>query len=143
MKITLPLSITIPRKTKADKVFALNLNVYRNAHHMTLNQSKIIFKGVLERLIAKCDITIPPLPHCCTYTIFPANGRVFDLGNVCSIIQKYTEDALQELGIIENDNYKHIRSVRYEFGSIDKENPRCELEITTDKTLCNVRTLDG
>jgi len=141
MKITLPLSITIPRKTKADKVFVLNLNVYRNAHHMVMNQAKILWKGIVEAAVNTSVGVVPDRPYRFTYTVYAGNGRKFDVGNVCPAIQKFTDDALIELGIIQDDNYKIIPLIEYRFGGIDKENPRCELEITTDKTLCNVRTL--
>jgi hypothetical protein len=128
--LALPLSVTIPRKTKEDKIFALNLNTFRNAHHMTMNQAKVRWKDVVCMAVQE-DLggLIPSPPYLFTYTVFPSTGRVFDLANVCAAIQKFTDDALQELGVIENDNYKHIRAVRYEFGGIDKERPRCELRI--------------
>ena len=130
MKIILPLSITLPRKIKADKVFYLNLNIYRNSNHMTLNHAKIAWKEiVLRNEIILVEHPSPPLHF--IYTIFPGSGRKFDLGNVCSIIQKFTDDALIEYGMISDDSYKIIPQVSYRIGHIDKENPRCELEIKT------------
>ena len=139
MKITLPLSIVIPRKTKEDKVFALNLNVYRNAHHFVMNTAKTMWLDIVLHAHIEGGEVEPPYKF--TYTVYPENKRKFDLGNVCPAIQKFTDDALIELGIISDDNYKVIPLIEYRFGGIDKDNPRCELEITTDKTLCNVRTL--
>jgi hypothetical protein len=130
MILSLPLSVTIPRKTKEDKVFTLNLNVYRNAHHMTMNQAKILWKDTVERLLIGKPLDMPEPPYLFTYRVFPANNRVFDLGNVLPAVQKFTDDALQDLCIIRNDNYKFIRAVDYRFGRVDKENPRIELEIT-------------
>lgn len=68
-------------------------------------------------------------PYVFIYTIYPNSNRKFDLGNVCSIIQKFTDDALIELGIITDDSYKIIPNINYRFGGVDKENPRAELEI--------------
>ncbi len=135
MILSLPLSVTIPRKTKEDKVFTLNLNVYRNAHHMTMNQAKVRWKDVVADTLPGVWIKGEDTPDCdppylFTYTVFPATGRIFDISNVCAAIDKFTCDALQELGVIENDNYKFIRAVDYRFGRVDKENPRIELEIT-------------
>jgi hypothetical protein len=138
MKIILPLSVTLPRKTKADKVFPLNLNIYRNAHYTVLNAAKIAYKGVVkERLDAiaignlaghlKWEPTSTPVRF--TYTIFPGSNRAFDLANVCAIVQKFTDDALIELGVIKDDNYKIVRSIDYRFGAVDKLNPRAELDI--------------
>lgn len=129
MSLSIPLSVMIPRKTREDKEVKLNLNIYRNAHHYTLNQAKIELKSHVEQNIcAKTEIGAGPWEF--TYTIFPATGRAFDLGNVGSIVQKFTDDALVELGIIKDDNYKIVRRVVYAFGGIDKENPRAELTVS-------------
>ena len=130
--IRLPLEVWIPRKTGEDKRIALNLNIYRNAHHYTLNKAKEIMKEVVIQEINR-DMTPPVLgkgPWQFTYTIFPATGRAFDLGNVCSIVQKFTDDALVECGVLIDDNYKIVRRCIYAFGGIDKEDPRAELTIT-------------
>lgn len=127
MKIILPFSVVMPRKTKDDKVFMLNLNIYRNSHHMTLNQSKVLWKEIVKASV-KENLTTPP-PYSFTYTAYPSTNRKFDLGNVLPIIQKYTDDALIEMGIITDDSYKVIPKIHYYFGGVDKENPRVELEI--------------
>ncbi len=136
MKIILPLSVNIPRKTKEDKVFILNLNIYRNSHHFTLNAAKIIWKENLRLALYEGNRPAPDKamdnikpPFHFTYTIYQSSGRAFDVSNVCSIIDKFTADALQEFGIIPNDNYKYIPIITYRFGGVDKENPRAELEI--------------
>ena len=135
-KIILPLSVTLPRKTKADKVWHLGLNQYRNTHHMTLNQAKIAYKDNLRLAMYEggqrsketiLDAISPPYRF--IYTIFPASGRRFDLANVLSIVDKFTCDPLVEFGIITDDSYKIIPAIDYRFGCIDKECPRVELEI--------------
>ena len=128
MAVILPLSVTLPRKTKADKVFTLNLNIYRNCHHMTLNQAKIAWKGIVAQSTAGM-VNVDSGPFKFVYTVFPATGRKFDLANVLSIVQKFTDDALQEFGFITDDSYKVIPIIVYKFGGVDKEKPRVELEI--------------
>ena len=127
--ISLPLVIFIPRKTKEDKLFALNLNNYRNAHHFTMNNAKKIMKEIVERIVE--GVIFPDPPYIFSYTIYPESARKFDLGNVAPGIQKFTDDALVELGKIKDDNYKIIQEVHYYFGGIDKENPRADLNIQT------------
>jgi hypothetical protein len=68
-------------------------------------------------------------PYSFTYTVYPGNNRAFDLGNVLPIIQKFTDDALIELGVITDDNFKVVRQVNYNFGQVDKGQPRAELLI--------------
>ena len=128
MKIILPLSVTLPRKTKDDKVFTLNLNIYRNCHHFVLNQAKIAWKDIVKQSMPQ-NMIVDCSPFKFVYTVFPNSGRKFDLANVLSIVQKFTDDALIEFGVIPDDNYKVIPIIVYKFGKVDKENPRVELEI--------------
>lgn len=125
-KIDLPLFVMLPRKTKKDKRIALNLNIYRNLHHMSLNQSKIAFKmavlGKLTSLPSMDKITLE-------YALYPKTKRLVDVANVCSIVDKYFCDALVETGKLPDDNYKHLASVVYRFGEVDPINPRCEVLI--------------
>jgi hypothetical protein len=136
MKIILPLTVTLPRKTKADKVFALNLNVYRNSHHFILNAAKVAWKGIVEWEVIRLGTMDPPPqvglippPYHFTYTVYPGSNRKFDLANVLPIVQKFTDDALIEMGVIPDDSYKIIPVIDYRFGGVDRENPRVELEI--------------
>jgi len=135
-KLTLPLIVILPRVKVADKIFILNLNNYRNTHHMTLNQAKVKYKEmVYGAMLTDSGKYIPPAiglpPYLFTYTVFPGSMRTFDVNNVCSIIDKFAADALQELGVIKNDNFKFIPRSVFEYGSVDKDNPRCELVITS------------
>lgn len=132
MKVSLPLDIILPRKRTVDKKFILNLNDYRNTHYHTLDDAKKIYKEhVQARLIdarVKGTGDVEP-PYHFIYTVFPKTKRDFDLGNVLSIVQKFTDDALIDLGLIEDDNHRIINLITYRFGEVDKENPRVELEI--------------
>ena len=89
MKLILPLSVTMPRKTKDDRVWILNLNSYRNTHFQILNKAKGLYA---EELAKSCIPVIyreyyPPPPYRFVYTVFPSSGRKFDLANVLPIIQ--------------------------------------------------------
>jgi hypothetical protein len=68
-------------------------------------------------------------PYHFTYVAYPSSNRKFDLANVLSVVQKFTDDALIELGIIPDDCYKVIPEITYKFGGVDKVNPRAELVI--------------
>ena len=135
MKIMLPLSVLLPRKKEARK-FVLNLNIYRNTHYLVLNQAKRLYKEKVEQVykewLSESDNNYywKSPPFIFTYTVYPANNRAFDLANVLPIVQKFTDDALIELGIIKDDNHKIVSAVNYRFGKVDKGNPRVELEIS-------------
>ena len=117
-----------PLKVKASKKkdFRLNLNEYRNTYFRTLNTCKINYKQDM-----KSQIAIGPNYNkvACIYTVYPKTRRNFDLGNICCIHQKFFEDALVELGKLDDDNYSKIPLVIYRYGEIDTENPRVEIEV--------------
>lgn len=120
--ISLPLSIAVSGKTN----FALNLNQYRNAHHMTLNRAKVLFKA----LVAQDVLALPAMERVkLVYTVFPKTATLFDVGNVCSVVDKFFSDALVELGRLPDDNYRYLAQVTYRFGEIDRINPRVEVQI--------------
>lgn len=131
MKISLPLEVYIPRSRTVDKKFILNLNNYRNTYYMTLNQAKVAFKDEVWASVVGKNGTLnkPTPPLSFNYTLYPKTARKCDLGNVLSIVQKFTDDALTELGIIPDDNYEVINTVSYTIGHVDRDNPRVELEI--------------
>jgi hypothetical protein len=90
-----------------NKVFALNLNTYRNAHFQTLNNAKKNFKILLyntypEILLIRAKSVIVQ------YKITPHNKRLFDTQNIISIVDKFFLDALVEAGTIPDDNYKIV-----------------------------------
>lgn len=125
-----------PLKVLATKLksWILNLNQYRNTHFRTLNTVKINYKECMRSQIA----TGPKYNRIATiYTVYPPNKRLFDIGNVCCIHQKFFEDALVELGKLPDDNYNYIPTVIYQFGGIDTNNPRVEIEVIElgDKVL--------
>lgn len=64
-----------------------------------------------------------------TYTLYPGNKRLCDLDNILSIIAKYFQDTLVELGKLPEDNYLFIPETLFRFGVIDKNNPHCKIKI--------------
>lgn len=123
-KISLPIRVPVSKKS----YFALNLNVYRNAHYITLNNAKVAFKEMIFPFLG----SIPDMKNCSLeYVLYPKTNRLCDVSNVCSIVDKFFCDALVEAGKIEDDNYTFIKSVTYRFGSVDKDNPRVDVYINS------------
>lgn len=112
-----------------NKKFALNLNVYRNAHYQILNKAKIIFKNQLlanypeikkiKGLTGKVRVN---------YNIIPNNKRKFDTMNVISIVDKFFLDALVEFGCIPDDNYNYVLYDKI-FTSIPQNNENKKIKI--------------
>ena len=126
LTFTSPLSVIVGKKK-----YPLNLNTYRNIHYRVNNFCKIAYKKIMrEQLVDVKKLPKPPVKI--TYTLYPANNRLCDLGNVCCVIEKYFEDAITEYGVLEDDNYKFINNIEYIFGGIDKQNPRCIIEIESE-----------
>lgn len=123
MKLIAPLRIQVSKK----KHFALNLNVFRNSHYMTLNKAKVNFKATMTEQINQ----LPELNRITVhYVLYPKTKRRTDLGNVISVVKKFLEDALVELGKLPDDDYTHIIGSSESFGAVDKHNPRVEIIIT-------------
>lgn len=127
--LSLPLEVTYYKaKTSRgkDKKFILNLNNYRNAHHRILSLAKVAYSNLIKSLVPegiqvdRCRLR---------YIYYPKTRRRYDVSNPCSVIDKFVCDTLTELGVWPDDSSEFVRGVAYIPGEVDKENPRCELEI--------------
>lgn len=127
MSLSLPHKLTLGfTKDGKENVFYLNLNQYRNAHYHILNKAKIIFKENVAKGIA----SLPRLNKIeLVYKLYPKSHRAMDVANICSVVDKFFCDALVELGKLDDDCYKFIGKVQYEFGEVDKMNPRVDVHI--------------
>lgn len=127
MLISLPYKVSLGfDKHGKDKSFYLNLNQYRNAHYHVLNKAKVVFKEQMTKAIQ----ALPKLNKIeIKYTLYPASARDMDVSNTCSIVDKFFCDALVELSKLTDDNYKYLVKTSYEFGEIDRMNPRVDAEI--------------
>lgn len=100
MKFNAPLYVDLPRKRKAKRVM-LNLNVYRNLHHITNNQAKVAF---CEAMKAQLLGVVLDVPISLSYVIYKPSNRIQDTMNVGSVVDKFFCDALAHYGCIPNDN---------------------------------------
>jgi len=125
VKFNLPLYVMLPRKTIKDKKFILNLNTYRNTHQMILGQAKHIYADIVKGIA-------PPVYFNCakvTMTYYHGNKRRVDKSNPLSVIEKFMCDALTDIGYWEDDDSMHVPITVFKWGGVDKDNPRCEVEI--------------
>lgn len=131
INLSSPISITLPRKTKKDKVCYLNLNNYRNWNFIISNQLKKEYKKIISEILSSIELSINTFDKCqIVYTFFSKNRIRKDIANCCAVIDKFFTDALVELGYLQDDSTDFIDCVVYRFGGIDKENPRCDITIT-------------
>lgn len=121
-KLIAPLRV---HKSK-NKLFSLNLNAYRNENRFALDNAKVNFKKVMEEQISE----LPEFTKVhITYVFYPGTKHLSDIGNTCSIVDKFFADALVELGKLPDDNYLYIPELVFRFGAVDQKNPRVEIFI--------------
>ena len=128
-------TFTIPTKQKK----LPSLNDYIRAERVRINtkHGKFLTKGALmkkewqdfisvyiRRDLKHLIIKNPVVIH---YHYFEADSRR-DIGNIHAPCQKFVEDALQDCGVIANDNQKCVVGFTAHFG-IDRENPRVVVEL--------------
>lgn len=124
--LSAPLVVSTTKSHTAKGMFILNLNNYRNAPFMKLNAAKIAYKLSMTEQIQALPVMDKLRVR---YTMYPKTHRLTDTANVCSIHEKFFMDALVTLGKLPEDNYKHCLESAYIFGSVDKSNPRVDIEL--------------
>ena len=123
-----PFAIHIPRKTKADKRYPLNMNHYRNAHFHENASAKKIFTGmVAEQLKGK----VLQVPVDVTYKVYKPTARRLDKMNVASITSKFLLDAMSEFGVIPDDNDDFVKDELIRDSVKDKDHPRVMVKFKT------------
>lgn len=124
--VQLPVVVILPRKTKGDRLWYVNLNNYRNAPFHLLSDVKIRFKEAVADQVNK----LPTMNQVAiSYHLFPGSARLTDVANVCSVADKFFSDALVELGKLPDDNYTFLLGTQYLFGAVDRKNPRVEAHL--------------
>ena len=121
-----PIYLTIPRKTKKDKVYSLNLNTYRNLHFIVNNQLKEIYE---QQMYEKLKNVYFNNPVRLTFVLYKRDRRIIDRSNFLCIVEKFFCDCLTKFSCIPDDNDKYIVSTIYKTGGIDPKNPRVEIQI--------------
>lgn len=124
MLVTLPIYWEQPFKTKPSKVWLCGMNNYRNWHHQTSSKWKREFHQIVKDQIL-LGVTFTKF----TLDIKLYYKRSCDPSNIVPLMEKVFLDALQEYGVIPEDNINHHISTTWTVIAQDKENPRCEITI--------------
>ena len=124
ISLELPIYYTFERKTKKDNKILVGMNWYRNAHYRNSNlvkqhYHKLIYSKVTQSQKLKDKYMV-------SYMLYPSNSNC-DLMNVVSVIDKFLNDALQDSGVIVNDNIKFYKHMIATAKEVDKLNPRIEI----------------
>jgi len=125
-RFVLPTEITLPRKKTKDKVFHLNLNDFRNTHYQTLSQAKRAFSPiVIPGYFTAEKIRI-------TYHIEKRTKRLYDIGNIFAIVDKFFLDWLVHNGYLPDDNLHHVS-----YGAITGEN-----DCKVNQVICHIEIIE-
>ncbi len=125
MIITLPIYYTQVFKTKKDKTWLVGDNAYRNWHYFLKNEVKQHYHHLVAEQI---DSTKVEGQYKLAIDVYIKNPNS-DGSNIASRMEKFSLDALQECGVVVNDNSKYHVGTSWELRGIDKENPRAEITI--------------
>ncbi len=123
IKLDLPVYWNI---TKNRKIF-VGMNWYQRANKYEINKVKQEYHELIKSKLFGNKEKIKG-SYLVRYKYFYKNSGT-DLRNVTSVIDKFFNDALQELGIVENDNVKYFKESIDQVGGLDKKNPRIEIEV--------------
>ena len=122
--LTLPIYWVQEFKTKPDKSILVGLNWYRNAHYRQQSQWKLDFHELVHNQLDGTTI-----PSSYTLEIKVYYLRTCDASNLVPLAEKVVLDALQDEGVLQNDNVNFHLGTCWTVAGQDKTNPRCEITI--------------
>lgn len=124
---SVPISVRVGEK---NKMFVLNQNIYRNSHFRILSDAKSNFNDIIKKMNLRY-IKEEPFEKAVQfhYYYYPKSKRSYDRMNILAIIDKFTCDALIEVGVLRDDNYKLVLTPLFTPCPPDKNDPRCEVYI--------------
>lgn len=112
MKIKLP----FPKITQKKKSNNLTLNIYRNAYYRDLSKAKKEYQQFLAlklRPFRKLKFSKIKI----IYIMYSKTKRRRDLANFCSVVDKFFQDSLVSLNIIDDDCQDVVQEVAFKKGS--------------------------
>lgn len=121
IKVTVPIYY---KQTKSKEVL-VGLNWYRNVHYNTNDKAKKFFKGIVKDFIEGEPILNGRI-HVHFEVFLKRKGS--DGGNVRSVIEKYSLDAIKSSGYIIEDNADIVVTDSSEY-HYDKNYPRAEITL--------------
>lgn len=121
--LELPYFIVLPGKKKR---YSCNLNQYKTTHYRITNALKKEFKDIITNDVLDLPVMKRIKIH---YIVHYENKRMFDIDNIVSVVGKFAQDALVELGRIPEDNFMHIVQITGTVGAINRDNPHVEMRI--------------
>ena len=113
------------------KMQSLNFNRFIKDNFYVRKRLEKEFFKIFKNICAELDCIYPEPPLQLTYTVFRQDHSKVDLSNICTVADKFSQDAMVKCGLIHDDNIKYIKDVRYQDGGVDKTHPRICLKISS------------
>ena len=121
------LELPVYWETRKNKLELMSLNWYGKANKFERNKIKKEYHKLIKIQLLKNKKKFKG-KYQVRYRYFYKNSGS-DLENVASVIGKFMNDALKELGIIVDDSVKYLVNSQLIVDSCDKKNPRMEIEV--------------
>lgn len=103
------------------------MNWYRNAHYFIKNEVKKYYHELVISLLS--DFTDDRLgKYRVKYKLYYKN-KSSDMMNIVPMVDKFLNDAIQEMGLVKNDNVQYFGDCNIKVVEQDRENPRVEIEL--------------
>lgn len=123
------INLILPIYFGTRKKYMIGMNWYSTSHYRARNNVKQEFHKMVDKILSKgYKLSSPIKTH---YKVYYKN-ILSDAPNVVAVIDKFLMDALQESGVIDNDNVQHYLYSSWEVVGQDKNNPRIEVAIMED-----------
>ena len=116
----------VVKQSKNNRNCAITFNWARAAHYRTYVNAKKKFKEMIREQIERHD------PIDCKIRIhytYYAKKNGTDLDNFVSVVKKFFQDAISEIGFIPDDKVSYIVKSSEEYGGLDRDNPRITAKI--------------
>jgi len=127
IRFSVPVYYTQLLKTKPNKTTLVGMNHYRNDSWHLLYEKKKHYDELVKKLLKSVEWKTNG-QYCSKYIYFYKN-KSSDMMNVCTVIDKFIQDTIQGLGIVENDNVQFYTRAVCEVGGQDRSNPRVDILI--------------
>lgn len=121
IEIVVPLAVYVPRKTKEDRRYLLNLNAYRNWQGHENNNIKKAFHEAMRDQLEGLEIETPVDVE---FTLYKGSNRITDKSNFYAVLSKFLFDSMTNYGCWEDDNDNFIKTETQNPTELDKDNPR-------------------